>query len=254
MMSLVRSLRSLLPLFPLLSLAACADSMEPAPPVTTDGVSDAELHLLAAVDRPGGNQLRLYEPTPGHLLAIELGSGPVLPDMNDAVELYKLAAPGAAVPANLLAAQERMDATMLLERPSDMEHSVNKLSLSPELAVDALPAAGHGARSLDPCALNTFVQQQCLRPDDDFRWCKLTWANGFFASSSSVDSMHNAVCPLTGDVRLRLVIDSSLKGSWRIPQGSFGHAAWYGGDFGFFTEITDAVGVQFRVGGGAITS
>ncbi len=259
-MTTVRALRSFLAMFPLAAMAACAGGPEDSPATETVGVQDSELNLIATADRPGGNQLRFYEPMPGQILTVELGQGATMPEMGDAVALYRAAVPGAAVPAALANAQARAESLRLLDNPADYQADLAAMSLTPERAVDRAPGAG--ARDSNPCSINTFIANECNSGDQE--WCKINWANGFWASNSSVNYMHNAVCSLTGTVTLKLIVNSSLKASYTVTKGGMGKVVWIqhpiylpvppffiSNRFGFYTEITNASGDVFNVGGAA---
>jgi hypothetical protein len=251
---------SILSLLTLSLGVACADLDAPAPEAT--GVDDAELNLVAEAERANGNVLRLYEPMPGQILSVEIGDGLTLPRMDDAVALFRAAAPDQPVPEALVEAQEHARVLRLLANPAD-ERDESGLSLPADQAVDAVADdGGPAARAGDPCAINTFIANECN--DGDQEWCKIGWWNGFYAYNSSVNYMHNAVCSLTGTVTMKLIVNSELKASYTVQKGQIGKVAWIqnpiylpfppffiSNRFGFYTEVTNASGDQFHVGGAA---
>jgi hypothetical protein len=258
-MTTLRTFCRLLAVIPFAALAACAAGPDDAQSTESVGVDDAELNLVAVAERANGNTLRFYEPEPGRVLTVEVGAAASMPALDDALALFRAAAPAAPVPAALVEAQARADALQLLDNPADFEARVG-MSLPAALAVDEAPAGG--ARDGSACAINTFIGSECTSGDQ--MWCKISWANGFYAYNSSVNWMHNAVCSLTGTVTLKLIVDSDLKGSWAIGPGQKGKVAWIqhpiylplppfylSNRFGFYTEITNASGDVFHVGGAA---
>jgi hypothetical protein len=100
-----------------------------------------------------------------------------------------------------------------------------------------------------PCSANQFVEDECTFGDQ--YWCKVTWSNGFYAYNGSVDWMHNAICTLSGTVTLRLLVDSDLKASYEVPTGYKAKHVWYGSNYSFRSEVINASGNSFRVGGAA---
>lgn len=243
---LSRFTRALLPLVPLAMLAACAEDTS-APVDQPAGIDDEELNLIGVARRANGNEVRFYEPNPGQIGVFELGQAASLPKLADAVGMFRAAAPGVAVPAALVEAQARVTAARAIDTGSPAARDAGTSSPTDELI--RLPVKTEAAAASNPCGANEFVEQECTFGDQ--YWCKVTWSNGFYAYNSSVDWMHNAVCTLSGTVTLRLLVDSALKASYEIPTGYKGKHIWYGTNYSFRSEVINASGNTFRVGGAA---
>jgi hypothetical protein len=249
-MRLMRTFQTLLPIAALAGIAACAALDDESSVESEEGIDDAELNLVAIAERPNGNQLRFYEPMPGNILTVELGTARTMPRMNDAIALFQAAEPGAAIPAALAEAADRarqLEPVQAGERQGTVE-----LSVPADQAVDRAPMAAAGPISAaGACDINTFIEDECT--NGTFEWCKINWWNGFYAYATTVNTMHNAVCSLTGTVTLRLLINSVPKASYTVVKGAKGAVAWVNlsSNFGFYTEITNASGDMFHVGGAA---
>lgn len=248
-MRLMTTIQRLLPIAALAGIAACAALDEESSVEGEEGIEDAELNLVAIAERPNGNQIRFYEPVPGNILMVELGTERSMPRGNDAIALFQAAEPGAAIPAALAQAADRARRLepVQTDRPGTVE-----LSVPADQAVDRAPMAAAGPISAaGVCDINTFIVDECT--DGGFEWCKINWWNGFYAYSTAVNTMHNAVCSLTGTVTLRLLINSVPKASFPIGKGGKGAVAWVNlsSNFGFYTEVTNASGDMFHVGGAA---
>jgi hypothetical protein len=247
----------LLPITALAALSACAalddegTGEDQVADQEEDAIQDDELNLIAIAERTNGNQLRFYEPLPGNILTVELGTGLTMPVSHDAVALFRAAAPGVEVPRALAEASARAQA---LAPADDGEPSVAALSVPDDQAVDRAPElAGPPpvAAAANPCEINTFIANECT--DGDQEWCKIGWWNGFYAYNTTVNVMHNAVCPLNGQVSLTLLVNSVPKANYPVSQGEIGKVAWVNlsSNFGFYTQVTNASGNQFHVGGAA---
>ncbi len=237
---------SLLPVLSLVTFGACMDDASDAQPDSSAVIDDVGLNPVGIAHRANGNDIRFYEPSPGQLLAVEMGTAMTLPSMDSAVEQFRAAQPDAAVPASLTAAQLRRDAAAALAAPADAHARRAGLSV-PTAAAGDRPAIVKTA-STDPCEPNNFVANECT--DGDQEWCKISWSNGFYAYNSSVDWTHNAVCPLSGTLTMRLLVDSAVKGSFTFSSG-IGRYSWYGSNFSMRQEVINATGSTFRVGGAA---
>jgi hypothetical protein len=243
----IRFSTTLLPVLSLATFGACmADASDPQ----TDqaGIDDVGLNPIGVAHRDNGNDVRFYEPSPGQLLSVEIGHGMTLPETDDAVAQFRAAQPDVAVPASISAAQLRHIAAASLAQPADASTRRAGLSIPAAIASDRLAPAAVKPAAADPCSPNTFVANECT--DGDQEWCKITWSNGFFAFNSSVDWTHNAVCPLSGTVTMRLLVDSDVKGSFTFSSG-IGRFSWFGSNFSMRQEVINASGSTFRVGGAA---
>ena len=261
----MRTFRHLIAIVPLAAFTACATPAEETwdedladaeerddvgEPDGEDGIEDAALNLVAIANTPRGNQLRFYEPMPGHILTVELGTGFTMPDMDDAVALFEAAAPGVAVPAALIEAQTRAVEMSADDASADERPAVARLSVPQDQAVDRAPERDPAvALAAGPCEINTFIQNECTEGSQE--WCKINWANGFYAYNTSAWYMRNSVCSLTGKVTLTLVINSVPKASYDVVKGAIGRVVWqnFSNQFGFHTQVTNASGDHFHVGG-----
>jgi hypothetical protein len=234
----------------LAAFGACMD--EPAgpegDPATAPIVDDIGLNPIGIAHRANGNDVRFYEPGPGQILTVELGNAMPLAQIDDAVAMFRAAQPEALVPSAIAAAQLRSDAASASAAPAAGAPRQAGLSIPAALASDRSSAFTATTASTDPCEPNNFVANECT--DGDQEWCKITWSNGFFAFNSSVDWTHNAVCPLSGTLTMRLLVDSDVKGSFTFSSG-IGRYIWHGSNFSMRQEVINASGSTFRVGGAA---
>jgi hypothetical protein len=238
---------TLLPVLSLTTLGACMDDASEPQVDQTAAIDDVGLNPIGVAHRANGNDIRFYEPSPGQLLSVEIGSAMTLPRIDDAVAQFRAAQPDVAVPAAISAAQLRRDAAAGLAGPADATRSAG-LSIPSAIANDRPSTTIATTASTDPCEPNNFVANECT--DGDQEWCKITWSNGFFAFNSSVDWTHNAVCPLSGTLTMRLLVDSAVKGSFTFSSG-IGRFSWFGSNFSMRQEVINASGSTFRVGGAA---
>lgn len=239
---------TLLPVLSLATLGACMDDASESQGDQGAVIDDVGLNPIGVAHRANGNDIRFYEPSPGQLLSVEIGSAMTLPRIDDAVAQFRAAQPGVAVPASISAAQLRRDAAAALAGPADANARRAGLSIPSAIASDRPSTTIATTASTDPCEPNNFVANECT--DGDQEWCKITWSNGFFAFNSSVDWTHNAVCPLVGTLTMRLLVDSAVKGSFTFSSG-IGRFSWFGSNFSMRQEVINASGSTFRVGGAA---
>ena len=167
---------SLLPVLSLATLGACVDDASEPQADQATAIDDVGLNPIGVAHRANGNDVRFYEPSPGQLLSVEIGSGMTLPRIDDAVAQFRAAQPGVAVPASISAAQLRREAAAALAQPADATARRAGLSIPASSASDRPSAAIVTTASTNPCEPNNFVANECT--DGDQEWCKITWSNG----------------------------------------------------------------------------
>ncbi len=175
---------------------------------------------IASVALDNGNQIEFYEPSPGVLLVSELGTAGVAPlatSQRNPVELYRELAPGAPVPAALLAAQERSERLPPGAAPKLTAGAAEPSMVAPPPAASFIDNLG--------CDDAWFNTNFCPN-GTDWQLCLLNQWNGAYAYRSSVDWVRHAVCADVGDVTLRVAMGDGAGGSWSVPQGSYRTFTW----------------------------
>jgi hypothetical protein len=243
--------RLIIPLATLAALGACA--VDDGGLAEEEAIPDGEAAVLATVVRDNGNEVRFYEPVPGEIYMTEVGTGSLLPQGDDVLELYRAAARDDAAPDRLVAASSRA-AQRTAEGAADRAGpAAVELSVPPEQAVDAVAseARAPAAALANPCSINTFIANECK--DGDMEWCKINWHNGFYAYSPQVDWFWQSVCAVQGNVTMATQINSVPQPSITVGQGSIGRVSRITPfiNFGFHTQVTNASGDTFHVGGAA---
>lgn len=200
-----------------LPLVGCAGG-EDADPIVADPSAP-----ITTIELANGNQVEFYEPAPGMLMVSELGTAGVTPlpaGKKSPVELYRELAPGKAVPAALIAAQARSEELPLSAAPT-VEIDDAKTSTSANVVDD-------GTRSFidnESCDDYWFNNNFCVG-SYDWSLCLLNHWNGAYASLSSVDYVHHAVCADIGNITLKIKMGDDTGGTWTVLQGQYRTWSW----------------------------
>ncbi|WNG41059.1 hypothetical protein F0U61_50695 [Archangium violaceum] len=241
-----------------LGLALCAGCMGPEmePASTAESKPAArettEADALLSLEVEPGHSVTFYEPAPGGLYLVERmtpAQSFVLTgkESSDALLAFAKLRPGAPVPEALQAAYDR--ARNLPDDASAREAKAG--GGQPEAARTQAPGLGSTEQALtSSSSATTFVNT-----NDGCAWgptmsfCKVNWANGFFASTTATSGLcivdHYSGNGVTIQITVGATITSTFQGAGTIAQYSLGVA---GASTTRRIDVTNASGDSFHAG------
>lgn len=226
-----------------------ADTTEPA----ANGGEARDEHVILRIDIESDHTITFYEPTPGGLYLSERkvsGQKFVLGDkeISDALAAFARLRPGAEVPAALQAAYDRAR-----NLPSEPAASASAFGGGQPEAAQA-PAATPGVIQQElmssPSAANFVNTDGGCNWGPQYSFCRVNWANGFFASRTPTTSGLCIVDHYAGNgVTIQITVGSTITSTFQAPRTSAQHSL---GAAGASTtrriDITNAAGDSFHVG------
>jgi hypothetical protein len=196
-----------------LPLLGCAGEGD-EDPITVDPSAP-----IAVVELTNGNQVEFYEPSPGRLFVSELGQAGVAPMAEGdkrPLDLYRELVPGKAAPEALIAAQARAD----VAPPAPSPTVENITPVANIVAPDTHSFIDNNACD-DYWFNNTFCGGSY-----DWKMCLLNHWNGAYASLSSVDYVHHAVCADIGNVTFKVVMGDGSGVNLTTLEGQYRTYSW----------------------------
>jgi hypothetical protein len=234
--------------------AAAADiaNVEPGAVMLADGTTPS---ALMTVEVEPGHNVSFYETEPGVLSIVELampGQQMLVGEGTDAMELFSQIAPGAAAPAELLAAYDRAKANAALAVPNTVSQGNSSSSQLPEVneaVIDPganFEAVGQALVSSSNCASFVDDSEACDWASA-YSACRCNWSGGFFAQAGSASSMSIIVDHYSGNgVTIRLLKDGVVTLSVGVPAGQIGSLNSSGSSAVRRCEVTNASGDAFH--------
>lgn len=241
-----------------LALSVGCAGQESEPSSTTEVkpsvVETTSADAVASLELESGHSVTFYEPVPGGLYLVERmmpGQKFALTAKESADALLAFASlrPGAPVPAALQAAYDRAralpgDTTTARELSSGGGQSASEQAAAPGLGTSKQALTSSSSAT-------TFVNDNTgcdWGPQGSF--CRVNWANGFWASYSPTTSAlcivdHYAGNGVTIQITVGTTITSTFQGAGTIAQYSLGTA---GASTTRRIDITNASGDSFHVG------
>lgn len=200
-------------------LVGCTTSEENEPVVTDPSAP------IATIALDSGNELQFFEPSPGLLLVSELGTAGISPlsiDGKNPIDLYRQLAPGRDVPRVLLDAQARAE-----KLPADAQPDI-KVSSSDAKSSVSSQVVETGPRNYinnQSCDDQWFNNTFCIG-SYDWSVCRLNQVGDFWASHSSADYAHFAVCADIGNVTFKITMGDGSGGNWTVTEGTYRTWSW----------------------------
>lgn len=216
-------------------------------------IETTQANAVLSLEVESGHSVTFYEPAPGALYLVER----MMPaqtfvltakESSDALLAFARLRPGAPVPAALQAAYDRARAQPGDAAPREFTSGGGQ-STSTQAAAPGLGTSKQALTSSSSAA--TFVNDNTgcdWGPQGTF--CRVNWANGFFASLSGTTSGlcivdHYAGNGVTIQITVGTTITSSFQGAGTIAQYSLGAA---GAATTRRIDVTNASGDSFHVG------
>jgi hypothetical protein len=224
-------------------LLGCATNEE-AEPVVTDPSAP-----IATIPLESGNELQFFEPSPGLLLVSELGTAGIAPvhiDGKNPIDLYRQLAPGRDVPRILLDAQARSE-----KLPADAQPNIKVSSSDAKDSVASLVETGpRNYINNQSCDDQWFNNTFCVG-SYDWSACRLNLVGNWWASHSSADYAHFAVCADIGNVTMDVSMGDGSGGIWTVTEGTYRTWSWsdpcvFGCNKSARLDVTNATNDRFH--------
>ena len=197
--------------------AGCmSESTEASDPASTEA-PPADAAALLRIQVEPGHTVSFYEPSPGGLYLTESmapGQSFVLKGKAamDAMAAFAQLQPGAAVPAELQAAYAR--ARAVTDDASDKTHAFG--GGQPEGTAAATPGVIQQALTSSASAANFVNNDGGCNWGPELSFCRVNWANGFFAAASPTDSGSCIIDHYAGNgVTIQITAGSSVTSTFQ---------------------------------------
>jgi hypothetical protein len=220
------------------------------------GPNGLPLQALATIKVAQDHTIAIYEPTPGSLGVLEARQPHQHPvwerGTSDVLELFARYQPDQAAPTQLVEAYERsLDAQQAQRNPSDEPSEWGGGSAAELASNPRQPAGDVGVRAE---ALTASSNAKGFVNDGGCNWgsansfCKVNWANGFWAQANGTSQTCD-VCTYSGNgVTMTMKVGGAATISLGISSGNCATLTTSGSSVARRMEVTNASGDQFHAG------